>query len=186
MYEKIRDFWVGGRLVMDVGSSLGVGANILSHEARAVWGVDVNPEAVGFARYTFERPNLSFDVIDVENPPTREIAPFEIITMIEVLEHLEDPDKGIAFIKRFFSPRHKTIAFITVPNSKNESVKVRDDANELHLTHWDAGSFYAYLVKHFQYVTLYAGERLTNFGLEDTIDGSSTCEIVLAKVEGLL
>ena len=186
IYEKIRDHWVGGRTVLDMGCSLGVGSNILSHEARFVWGIDVNKEAIAFANYAFARPNLDFEVADIQNPPTRELSKFEVIVAIEVLEHLEDPDQGIAFIKRFFSTKMNTVAFITVPNSKNAAVAERDAVNDLHLTHWDAGTFYEYLIKHFKSVTLYAGEKLTDFGPEDTIDGNSDCALVLAKVEGLI
>jgi 2-polyprenyl-3-methyl-5-hydroxy-6-metoxy-1,4-benzoquinol methylase len=184
IYEKIRDHWVGGRTVLDIGCSLGVGSNILSHEARFVWGVDVNKEAVDFAKCAFARPNLEFEVADIQNPPTRELSKFEVIVMIEVLEHLEDPDQGVAFIKRFFSEKMNSIAFITVPNGKNMTVAERDTANDLHLTHWDGGTFYEYLIKHFRSVTMYAGERLIDFGSADMIDGNSDCELVLAKVEG--
>lgn len=186
VYEKIRDHWVRGRTVIDMGCSLGVGANVLSHEARFVWGVDINEEAIRFAKYNFTRPNLDFELLDIQNPPTRELSKFEVITMIEVLEHLDDPDMGISFIKRFFSNKSESIAFITVPNIKNTDVLERDKANSMHLTHWDAGTFYEYLIKHFAHVTFYAGEKVTDFSSQDTIDGNSNCALVLAKVEGAL
>jgi 2-polyprenyl-3-methyl-5-hydroxy-6-metoxy-1,4-benzoquinol methylase len=185
IYKKIRDFWVGGRTVLDIGCSLGVGANILSHDARFVWAIDVNEQAINFGKEVFARPNLDFELVDIQNPTTRELAKFEVITMIEVLEHLDDPAMGIAFIKRMLSGKDG-VAFVTVPNRNNESIKERDDTNDLHLTHWTAGSFYEFLIKHFASVTLYAGERLTDFGSQDTIDGNSDCQLVLAKLEGAL
>lgn len=182
LYEKIRDHWAQGRLVMDVGCSIGVGSNILSHSARHVWGVDMNEEAVKFADQVFARPNLSFDIYDIEKSSTRELAKFEIVVVSEVIEHLTDPTIGLSVIKKFFKP--DTIGFITAPNINNEDVKKRDSDNELHLQHWTAGEFYSLMIQNFASVTLYSVEKLNQWNQEETIDGDSTDGLIIAKVEG--
>ena len=116
LYEKIRDFWIGGRTVIDIGCSVGIGTNILSHTARAVWGIDMNLEAIDFASKVFRRPNLDFAILDIENPPTRELAKFEVVVMSEVIEHLSDVEAGIGTVKRFFSNKSTTICFIFFSN----------------------------------------------------------------------
>lgn len=184
LYRSIRDHWSVGKTVLDVGCSIGVGANILSHSARHVWGIDINKEAIRFANNTFERPNLSFEEIDIEDPPTRELSPFNVITMIEVIEHLNDPVQGLNFIKRFFSPKSQTVAFITAPNVENEHVEKADSSNELHYHHWTAGEFYELLIAHFDHVTLFGSDRIKQWTQEETVAGDTKDRIVVAKVEG--
>ena len=186
LYRSIGNHWVSGKTVIDVGCSIGVGSNILSHYARHVWGVDLNEEAIKFAKQVFERPNLSFETMDIENPPARPIATFEVVVMSEVIEHLDDPTKGLEFCKRFFSDKLNTVGFITAPNPNNDIVKETDAANELHLHHWVPGDFYEFLTKHFRSVTLYANDKIDLWNYDETTDGSCTAPLVVAKVEGII
>lgn len=183
IYQKIKDHWVSGRTVVDVGCSIGVGSNVLSHKARHVWGIDINEEAIKFAKSAFYRPNLSFDVIDIENPTTRPYSPFEVVVMVEVLEHLDSPEEGLGFIKRFFNPKLDTVGFISAPNVGNSHVKVADDKNELHMHRWTAGEFYNLLTSHFKHVVLFSQERLKNWDMSETVDGITGDRVIIAKVE---
>lgn len=184
LYQKISDHYTQGRTVIDIGCSTGVGANILSHNARFVWGVDMNEEAIDWATRMFKRPNLDFAVLDVEHPTDRELSKFEVLVMSEVIEHLGDVEVGLQTIKRFFTP--ETYGFITVPNINNEEVRARDTANELHLQHWSAGDFYALMIKHFQNVVMFSAEKLSVWDHEETIDGNSTDGLIVARVKGIL
>ena len=186
LYKKIGEGWCGGRTVVDIGSGLGIGSNILSHTARHVWGLDVNKDNVHLATQAFARPNIEFAILDIENAPSREISPFEIVVCVEVLEHLEDYNKGINSLKRFFSDKLQTVGFVTVPNINNPDIKIRDDKNELHLHRWTPGEFYDLMIKNFKSVTLYSVEGLKNWDMTETVDGSTTDELIVAKVEGLL
>ncbi len=183
LYEKIRDEFGGGRTCLDIGSSCGVGSNVLSHTARFVWGVDVNPEAIDYAQKMFERPNLDFEVIDIEDPPTRELAKFELITMIEVLEHLKSPDQALQNIKKFF--QEGAIGIITVPNQANEQVRENEKKHGFHLHKFDAGQFYELLTKHFNSVVLYSVDNLETWAMEETVSGDSKDYLIAGKVEGV-
>jgi len=185
IYEKISEEWVSGRTVIDIGCSIGIGSNILSHHARFVWGVDINKEAVEFANLAFARPNLNFAVLDVEHPPTRELSRFEVIVVIEILEHLKDVQAGLNTIKRFFSTREKSMCFITAPNLNNEEVKKRDAENKLHLQHWTAGDFYKLMIDNFQSVVFYSGDNLKKWTNDELTDGNSKAGLIIAKVEGI-
>jgi len=185
VYEKIGEEWCTGRTVIDLGCSIGLGSNILSHYARHVWGVDVNEEAIVFANLAFTRPNISFAVMDIEKPPTRELSRFEVIVAIEILEHLKDVQVGLNTIKRFFSVRGNSMGFITAPNINNEEVKKRDAENKLHLQHWTAGDFYKLMIDNFQAVVFFAGEKLERWSKEEQTDGNSKDQLIVAKVEGI-
>jgi 2-polyprenyl-3-methyl-5-hydroxy-6-metoxy-1,4-benzoquinol methylase len=186
LYKAITDHFVNGRTVIDVGSCMGFGSNILSHRARHVWGIDFNQEALDFANHMFARPNLSFDYYDIEKPTTRPLSHFDIVVMSEVIEHLTDPEKGLDTIKRFFSDKIHTIGFITAPNINNLEVREIDANNKLHLHHWTAGDFYALLIKHFRSVTLYGSESLNQWEFDETVDGNHLERLTIAKVEGVI
>lgn len=188
LYEKIRDGYVMGRTVVDIGCSSGFGSNILSHFARHVWGLDINKESIDFARLVFSRPNLSFEVFNVERPEnSRPLSSFEVVTMIEVIEHLSDPDSALSTLKGFFSDKLNTIGFITVPNINNEVIKKADAENDLHIQHWTPGEFYAYLIQHFRSVTLFGNKRIKQWSQEETVDGNDfDSTIIVAKVEGAI
>lgn len=184
LYRLIARDWAAGRTVVDIGSSIGYGSNILAHEARFVWGIDVCPESIDFAVKVFKRPNLDFAVLDIEQPPTRGISKFEVVVMCEVIEHLSSPEAGLDMVKRLLAAHG--VAFITAPNINNPEVKERDAANSLHISHWTAGEFYALLTKHFQAVTLYSVDKLAYWTQEETIDGNSTDGLIVAKCEGVI
>lgn len=180
-YKALRDISCG-LTVIDIGCSIGVGSNVISHQARHVWGVDINTESIKFANDTFARPNLSFEVYDVENPGPREHAKFDLVVMSEVIEHVEDPDKALQTMKTFF--HDKSVGYITTPNKNNPNLSQEDlPHNELHLKEWRAGEFYEYLTKHFQHVTLFSIPKLKQWNPEETIDGDSEETPIVAKVE---
>ncbi len=185
IYEKISQEWCSGRTVCDIGCSIGVGSNILSHGSRYVWGLDINKEAIKFAQLAFARPNLEFAVLDVENPPTRKLASFEVTVASEIIEHLEKPDMLINMVKRFMNPKGQSMAFITVPNINNEEIKKRDAENKLHLHKWTAGEFYSLMTRHFNAVVMYSAEKLDKWGNEEMVDGNTKEPLIVCKVEGI-
>lgn len=182
VYEAIRDSWTSGRTVIDIGSSIGVGTNILSHNARFVWGIDVNEESIGFAKYLLERPNMDFEVLDIEEPVARPLSTFERIVCIEVIEHLPQLEGGLVTIKKFFGKN--SIGFFSVPNLGNSRVKAADQNNPLHVNHWTAGEFYSLMIEHFESVTLFDGEKVRNWDADEMVDGDSQCRLIIAQVEG--
>lgn len=181
LYKKIRNEWVRGKTIIDVGTSLGIGANILAQEARFVWGVDINSEAINFAKKAFQRPNLDFEVMDIEKPPTRSIAQFEVVVMIETLEHLENPELALNNLKRFFLP--ETIGFITIPDSANPEVLENEKKHGFHLHSWNGGQFYELMTKHFKHVVMYSVDKLKQWQMDETVDGTTKDYLIVAKLE---
>jgi SAM-dependent methyltransferase len=76
-----------GRDVLDCACGRGYGSYILSHRARSVVGVDLNPASLATARATFPAGNLQFDEADVFTLARRPSA-FGLITAFEVIEHV--------------------------------------------------------------------------------------------------
>jgi len=61
-------------------------------------GVDINEEAVGLAKST--NPDVKFQIKDI-NELQYNVNSFDLVMLIEVLEHLEDPGVVLNEIKKF-------------------------------------------------------------------------------------
>src|SRR3990167_8983829 len=98
--------------------------------------------------------------------------------MIEVLEHLVNPEQALQNLRRFFTK--DTVAFITIPNCANGDVINNEQKHGFHLHHWNAGDFYALMTKNFASVVMYSVDKLENWGFNETIDGNSTDYLIFA------
>lgn len=186
MYEYVRDSvidhvkchpqypkFIWKPKIVDVGCGGGIGTNILSQEADFAWGIDIAEPSVKFAQVMFTRhknnvyynPQLTFDVVDIRND-TREMMKFDIVVCIEVIEHIEDYNHTLEFLKRFFKkdkagnylePPNGTIAYISSPNRNQLAAQGKSKLkpyNRRHVREWTPDEMYAILTKHFKYVTL--------------------------------
>ena len=186
MYEYIRDSvidvvknhpqypkFIWKPKIIDVGCGSGIGTNILSQEADFAWGIDVSKPSVKFAQLMFTRhknniyynPQLTFDVLDVKTD-TREIMAFDIVVCIEVIEHLQDYNLLLNFIKKickkdkegkYLEPPNSTIIYISTPNRNQLASNGKSQKkpwNKRHVREWAPDEIYNLLTKHFKYVLL--------------------------------
>lgn len=161
MYQGIRDTLsletrqhpqfpnvVWGSKVIDVGCGCGIGSNILSSHAEFVWGIDKNTESICFARQMFERtknevywsPQVSFDIVDVTKEP-RDLARFDVVVCIEVIEHLTDCRPLLSFLKR--CGKGDATYFVSSPNRAAwlGTPRARRPLNRYHIREWSAQEF---------------------------------------------
>ncbi|MEO8277766.1 MAG: class I SAM-dependent methyltransferase [Thermoanaerobaculia bacterium] len=93
-HESIYEFFatfVKNRRVLDAGSGAGYGAAILRRRgASAVWGVDLNPRHVRYARRHFGARGIEFSIANCENLQL-EPGTFDLVVSSNVMEHLENP-----------------------------------------------------------------------------------------------
>ncbi len=80
--------WVYHKKVVDLGSGTGYGSFMMSWVADEVTGVEIDKEAVTFARQVFRAGNLAFEQQDIINS----VYPADIYVAFEVLEHLNHPE----------------------------------------------------------------------------------------------
>lgn len=183
MYESISRNWCIGKSVIDVGCGIGWGTNILSREAVGAFGVDANAESISFAKQFFGNTKLKFEVADITKPEPRPTATFDIVTFIEVIEHIQDYDAAINNLKRYYDPKRKTVFFISTPNRNNERLSKSTPNNKQHVREWTAGEFYEVLTKHFNHVVLYGINKHNWFEADLTVDGTSDISPIVAKCE---
>ena len=176
-----------GKSIVDVGCSFGVGSNILAHRAMGVWGLDLEQELVDFARALYASPRLTFDQMDILNPPaTRPFATFDVVCFLEIIEHLprDKWDSAILNLKRFFKPT--TVGYISTPNRNAPQINSEHPNNTAHTYEATAGELYEFFIKHFQSVTMFGVEKLDTFEQTETVDGNSVETPILIKVEGVI
>jgi 2-polyprenyl-3-methyl-5-hydroxy-6-metoxy-1,4-benzoquinol methylase len=138
-----------GAAVLDVGFGLGYGLNILAIKAKAVSGVDVDAKAYKYCQDTLvgRNPRLIYlDVYDGYTLPFPD-STFNIVTCVDVIEHVEDYDR---FIKELLRVAKKGVFFST-PNRRPEYTNPDGTPkNYWHLREWSFDEFDAILRKHGQ------------------------------------
>lgn len=159
--------------VIDVGCGAGIGSNILSQRADFVWGIDKNEESINFAKQMFERTKneiyyssqVSFDLVDVENEP-RELMKFDVVVCCEVIEHIDNFDVLLDFIKRVSKP--KAVIYISTPNrgAWEGEDRAKKPLNEHHIREWTTEEFLSLLSERFPQVEILDCDLQPNTGKE--------------------
>ncbi len=156
--------------IVDVGCGCGVGSNVLSLEADFVWGIDKNENSVRFAKECFTRvknqiyysSQVTFDVIDIV-AETRELAQFDQVVAIEIIEHVDDYKGFLKSLIRF-EKRDKngnslavdpTEYWISTPNRNNRFISKHGPRNKYHVREWTSGEYYNVLTEFFKNVFFY-------------------------------
>lgn len=93
-----------GKLVLDAGCGAGQGsAHLASSGARFVVGIDVSSGAVAYARHRYivqhKASNLRFAQMDGMSLGFQDET-FEMVTSIEVIEHLSQPERYVQEMRR--------------------------------------------------------------------------------------
>jgi len=126
--------------VLDVGFGLGYGLNILAIKAREVNGVDIDKKVLDYCTNTLvgRNPRLDYlNIFDGYNLPFAENT-FDIVTCVDVIEHVEDYEKLIGEMLRV----SKKGVFFSTPNRRPENTnKNGTPKNYWHLREWSYDEF---------------------------------------------
>ncbi len=117
-YLALNKYMQDGDKVLDVGCGLGYGLNLLSIKAKSTYGVDVDPKAVEYCKQNIlgKNPRLqSVQAYDGYSLPFKD-KEFDIVTTVDVLEHVEDYDRFIDELIRVA----KRAVIISTPNRRPE------------------------------------------------------------------
>ncbi len=122
---------------LDVGFGQGYGLKILSKKTKKLSGVEVDKRAVKRALKIFKSQNINILHYDGYNIPFRDNT-FDLVTCIDVIEHVEDYDK---LLKEMLRVSKKGV-FLSTPNRRPEYTNPDDTPkNRWHLREW---SFYEF------------------------------------------
>jgi 2-polyprenyl-3-methyl-5-hydroxy-6-metoxy-1,4-benzoquinol methylase len=167
-YEFARPF-VSSRRVLDVGCGEGYGAALLSRDADDVVAIDYSPAAIEHARKTYRRLNLRFAVADATRLDAA-IGQFDVITCLEVIEHIEDTNRFLAQIAQALVPNG--LLLLSTPNALVDRLfdAVRGTHYEYHVNVLTPAELRRRVKRHFYHATLY-GQCLRGNGLHLLLKG---------------
>ena len=156
--------------ICDVACGGGWGSNIMSQEADFVWGIDKCRYSIAWAKEVFSRnknniyytPQVTFDIIDITDEP-REMMAFDMVACIEIIEHIDDYQKVLDFVKRlckkdkqgnYLEHPDSTKVFISSPNRNHPKIGSDHPKNRYHVREWTPPELYKVLEKNFKHVVL--------------------------------
>lgn len=99
IYEQVAKI-VRGR-VMDIGFGTGFGMHLFSINAKEVCGCEISEQSVRFAERVFPIAKMCFRYGNIEKGI--DDIPYDFITMIDVIEHLEDPKRALLNVKKLMA-----------------------------------------------------------------------------------
>lgn len=97
---------LSGRRILDVGCGGGILSEAMAHQGADVTGIDMGDATIGAAKAHAEDQPLQLDyrVISVEALAEQAPAQFDIVTCMEMLEHVPDPESIVAACARLVKP----------------------------------------------------------------------------------
>jgi len=152
-YEFARPFCVG-KDVLDAGCGVGYGTAYLAETARRVVGVDVDADAIEYARTRYARDNVEFIAGDLAELAFADES-FDAVCAFEVIEHLEAVDVFLAHAARVL--RGTGVFVVSTPRADETR---SEPENPYHRIEFSPRDFEATLERHFRSVELYGQLRV--------------------------
>ncbi|WP_404474858.1 bifunctional 2-polyprenyl-6-hydroxyphenol methylase/3-demethylubiquinol 3-O-methyltransferase UbiG [Vreelandella venusta] len=97
---------LAGKRVLDVGCGGGILSESMAHRGAKVTGIDLGEAPLGVARLHAEESGVEIDYrnISVEALADQQAGSFDIVTCMEMLEHVPDPASVIQACSRLVRP----------------------------------------------------------------------------------
>jgi SAM-dependent methyltransferase len=140
---------VGGKHVVDMACGEGYGSDTLTARARAVVGVDANPEAHEHARLRYVRENLRFERALVESFDEA----CDVVVFLQTIEHVTNPDEVLERFRALTGPGG--VVYVTTPNVLTLAPPGAErSSNPWHIKEYRPDEFRALCEAHFASVEL--------------------------------
>jgi len=123
-----------GKTVLDVGSGLGWGVNIVSDKADRVYGIDNSKEVIKFCNDNNPKENVVFKCMDCRQLEFEDNS-VDVVLLMEVIEHftLEDGYKVISEISRVLTSTGVLVGTTYIASSEEDRQKcITTATNDYH------------------------------------------------------
>lgn len=152
---------------LDIGCGLGHFCRFMKarNSELETYGIDFSPKAIELAEKI--DPKIDFRVADAMKIPFPDNF-FDVVSALEIIEHLENPDEAIKEWKRVLKPKKKL--FITTPWRGIRQHAIGDALVSCeHLQEWTPDEFHQFLKGHFgKKVKIILPPALTDIMTKDT------------------
>jgi 2-polyprenyl-6-hydroxyphenyl methylase/3-demethylubiquinone-9 3-methyltransferase len=98
---------LAGKRVLDVGCGGGILADSMARKGAEVLGVDLSSKALRVAQLhalEAQTPNVQYREVSVEHLAAERPASFDVVTCMEMLEHVPDPDSVVRACSQLVKP----------------------------------------------------------------------------------
>jgi ubiquinone/menaquinone biosynthesis C-methylase UbiE len=135
-----------GKVVLDIASGEGYGANLLSNNASFVYGVDIDKETVIIAEEKYIKSNLKFLHGSTSKIPLED-STVDLVVSFETIEHHNEHEQMMKEIKRVL--KAEGILIISTPDKKFYS-DLRNYKNPFHVKELYKNEFENLVSKYFK------------------------------------
>lgn len=153
--------FVKKKLVLDIACGTGYGTEYLLKKgyARKVYGGDISPESINYAKKRYKNKNLVFRVMRAEKMPFKDNF-FDVIVSFETIEHLEKYREFLFECRRVLKRGGRII--ISTPNKKVSSPFTKNPCNPFHIKEFYLQEFKDLLNNFFVVEGVY-GQKLVKY-----------------------
>jgi len=124
IYEQVSKIVRGS--VADIGCGTGFGTHLLTCNAKAVTGYEIDEDALRFAERVFPLKSLMFSYGDLQKGIDDQ--EFDFVVMIDVIEHLKYDKRGLENAKNMLKPNGQLI--LSTPNRLSRYRKSENHVRE--------------------------------------------------------
>lgn len=136
--------WGQGKVILDAGSGAGYGSAFLAEQGAAfVHALELSEDAVAFSKDSFERPNLRYQVMNLERIEGFDDQSIDLIFTSNVLEHVPNVLNFLRAAWRLLKPDGTMI--IAVPPITCEELRLANLENPYHLNLWSPRQWHSAL-----------------------------------------
>lgn len=143
----------GGLSVLDAACGAGYGTAMLGEVVASVSGIDIDAEAVDYARAHYGAENVSFSVASIAKLPFADDC-FDLVTSFETFEHVDwdTQDCFLKEVRRVLKP--EGVLVVSTPE-KRQATDLTGCVNEFHVCEVYEDEFLSKISAHFANVDLY-------------------------------
>ena len=135
-------------IVMDAGCGAGYGSDLFAQKgARHVFGIDASRKAIEFSRHHFQRPNLSFEQMKLEQVEGFAPKSLDFIFSSQTLEHVPEAAKFIRTAGEVLKP--DGVFLVAVPTITDNRFLYLNVANPYHVNIWSPRQWEHVLMTYF-------------------------------------
>lgn len=146
--------YCANQVVLDAACGVGYGSAELGRVATRVVGVDVDEEAIAYARARYASGNVEFEAMDVSSLRF-DADSFDAVVSFETIEHVDDREAFLHEVSRVLRPSGTFV--VSTPNAPR-TTKAPD--NPFHRVEFSRDDFTALLSQHFRSVEVFGQRRL--------------------------